>query len=138
MNFQIFFFLLFYFFNSKGNQNCPVSNLGQFHWNWFKFWVSFTETVPWNCYWFLNKKCKKANCQKLHRNYLEKKGPFWQKTKVKEQFHEKTAFNFLFYCATVSVENWQIKMALFVSFLLSVWTETEHTKKNKRSFLIKL
>ena len=35
--------------------------------------------------------CKKqrANCQKFHRNWLEKKGTFWQKTQVKEQFHEK-------------------------------------------------
>ena len=51
------------------------------------------------------KKGKRPNWQQFHRNYLQNKGTFLAKTKVKEQFHEKTRLNFLFYYATLSVEN---------------------------------
>ena len=111
-------FFLFFFKNTIGNPNCPVSKLGQFHWNSLIL-VSFSETV---CPSFLEKKCELS---KVSQKLAGKKGTFLAKTQVKAQFHEKTAFNFLFYCATVSVENWQIKMALFVPFfgkLLKLWT----------------
>ena len=79
-------------FQLLGSFTETVSSFGQFH----------SETV--------------LQLSKVSQKLSRKKGTFLAKTKVKE--NEKTAFNFLFYYATVSVENWQIKIALFVSFFL--------------------